>query len=325
MNTDLRIALRNCIDTGAALEAAMALELLNCPVAEVPEILAAANAVRLRNFGHTVKLCSIVNGKSGRCGEDCRFCAQSAHYHGAAQVYPFLSEEKLLEAYDEATQVPIRIFSVVTSGGALDEAGLAQLRAVMAKRPNGQVRWCASLGCLDRQQLEELRRGGLTRYHHNLETSRSFYPQVCTTHDYQIRVDTVKAAKAVGLEVCSGGIFGLGESLAQRVEMALELAYLQVDEIPLNFLIPIPGTPLEKQPPMPPMEILKTIAMFRLTNPRAGVRICAGRVHMNHLQSMIFAAGCNSMMIGALLTTAGGKVEDDLQMLRNLELEILQG
>ena len=172
-------------------------------------------------------------------------------------------------------------------------------------------------------ELGKLKAAGLRRYHHNLETAPSFFPEICTTHDHQIRVETVRAAKEAGLEVCCGGLLGLGESLEQRVELACLLAELQVDQIPLNFLVPIPGTPMEDRPPVEPLEVLRTIAMFRLVCPEAGLNVAAGRVRLNRLQSMIFYAGCNAMMIGDLLTVAGGAVAEDLQMLADLELEVV--
>lgn len=324
MDQNLRQKLRACMDHDELLDASSALAVLECDDQDLPEILAAANAVRLKKFGHTVRLCSIINGKSGKCGENCRFCAQSGHYKGKANFYPLLSKEELLASYDEAAENPIRNFSIVTSGGALSHKDIEQICKTLTQRPNGKINWCGSFGCLELPELELLKAAGLKRYHHNLETSRSFYPQICTSHDYQIRVDTVKRAKSIGLEVCSGGLLGLGESNAQRVEFALELATLEVDEIPLNFLIPIPGTPLENQPICQPTEILKTIAMFRLTNPKAGIRLAAGRVHMGHLQSMIFYAGCSSMMIGPLLTVAGGSPQEDLKMIKDLGLKILR-
>lgn len=321
MTPSLRCLLRQSIDTGLPLDGTAALEVLRTPSAELPEILAAANAMRLRHFGPRIALCSIVNAKSGRCSEDCRYCAQSVHYQTAVEVYPLLEQEELLGAYDDAAKLPICNFSPVTSGCSLDDAGIDRLCETLRQRPNGRIRWCASLGRLSTAQLLRLKEAGLTRYHHNIETARSFYPSICSTHDFDSRLETLTAAKAAGLEVCSGGLLGMGESLEQRVEFALQLAALQVDEIPLNFLVPIPGTPLAGRPPTPPVEILKTIAMLRLTNPTAGLRLAAGRTHLGSLQSMIFYAGCSAMMIGKMLTVAGGKVEDDLAMLRGLEVE----
>ncbi len=189
-------------------------------------------------------------------------------------------------------------------------------------RENG-ARYCASLGMVDVQTMRALKKAGLVRYHHNLETAKSHYPKICSTHSYQDRVQVIRAAHEAGLEVCSGGILGLGESLEQRVELALALSHEKVEGIPLNFLIPVPGTPLEKHAIIKPLDALRAIAMFRLTNPTADIRIAGGRQHLGPMQSMIFYAGCTGMMIGDLLTTPGASVDNDIQMVRDLGLEPL--
>jgi len=227
----------------------------------------------------------------------------------------------MIEAFDTAAELPVTHFGVVTSGCALSDDGVERVCSAVRQHKHPRVSWCGSLGCLDYDQLCALKASGLKRFHHNLETAQSFFPQICTTHSWEMRLETVRMAKKAGLEVCCGGIFGLGESIAQRVEFALTLAREAIDSIPLNFLIPIPGTRLEKMEIMKPLDILRTVSMFRLTNPRAEVKVCAGRVHLGDLQSMIFHAGANSMMIGRLLTVAGRNVEQDLQMLRDLEAE----
>jgi biotin synthase len=310
------------MDHGTAVSADTALAILESASEDLPEILAAANAVRLRNFGNRVELCSIVNAKSGRCGEDCAFCAQSAHHQCPSEVYELLDRDEIVRARDAAAANPIDYFGVVTSGGALGGEGLSQIGDTVATGPANGVAWCASLGCLAEPQLCELKAKGLKRFHHNLETAESFFPQICTTHSYAERLATVRAVKAAGLEICCGGLLGLGESLEQRVEFAQTLAGENVDSIPLNFLVPVPGTRLEKQSPLSPMEMLRTIAMFRLTNPGAGLKIAAGRLHLRDLQALIFSAGATGMMVGDLLTVAGGDVPRDLQMLQDLEIEI---
>lgn len=324
MKDILRKALKSCVDNNEALNGSDALALLECGAGDVPEIIWAANAVRQRKFGNRITLCSIVNAKSGACEEDCAFCAQSAHHNGCnVECYSLLSQEKLIEAFDQAVEQPIKNFGVVTSGGVLGNRDLQVISKTIATRKHDKTSWCASLGCLNVEQLRELKATGLKRYHHNLETARSFFPQICTTHDYDIRLDTIKAAKEAGLEVCCGGLLGMGESLEQRVEFAQALATLRVDQIPLNFLVPVSGTPLEDRPFMKPLEMLRAIAMFRLVCPEVSLKVAAGRVQLNRLQSIIFYAGCNAMMIGDLLTIAGGDVAEDLQMLEDLELEIV--
>ena len=323
MKARLKKALSYCVEHNTPLNGSDAVALLECGADDMPAILRAANAVRQRNFANKITLCSIVNAKSGACGEDCAFCAQSARHHGSGvKRYPLSDSVEMLAAFDQAAREPILNFGLVTSGGTLSDKDLRVICKTITERPNHEVNWCASLGCLKPAQLRELKAAGLRRYHHNLETAPGFYPQICTTHDFNLRVDTVKAAQAAGLAVCCGGLLGMGESLAQRVELARFLAELGVDQSPLNFLIPVPGTPLANRPLMKPLEVLRTIAMFRLVCPHASLKVAAGRVRLNRLQSMIFHAGCNAMMIGDLLTVAGGDVADDLQMLTDLELVI---
>ncbi len=325
MKNSLRTALKHCVDNHKTLNLDDALALLECGASDMPEIMWAANAVRQRKFGNRINLCSIVNAKSGVCGEDCAFCAQSNHHKGCnVEKYSLLSKDKMLKAFDLAAAEPIKHFGIVTSGGSLGRKDLQVVGKTIAARKQAKTNLCASLGCLNVDELKDLKAAGLKRYHHNLETAPSFFSQICTTHDYDVRLATVKAAKDAGLEVCCGGLFGMGESLEQRVEFAQLLAELQVDQIPLNFLVPVPGTLMENRPVMEPLEVLRVIAMFRLVCPEAGLKVAAGRVQLNRLQAMIFYAGCNAMMIGDLLTVAGGDVAEDLQMLKDLELEIVQ-
>lgn len=288
---------------------------------DLPELLHAANLVRKRNFGDKVKLCSIVNAKCGACSEDCSFCAQSVHHPQAdTSRYYRIDAEQLIADRRQASENPIIYFGIVTSGEALKDRDLERIETALRQSPEDGAKWCASLGCLTQAQLERLRKAGLKRFHHNLETAESFFPNVCTTHSYNQRVETVRNAKAAGLQVCCGGILGLGESSGQRVEMANTLAGLGVDSIPLNFLVPIAGTRLEASPVMTPLEILLAIAMFRLKCPNSEIRVAAGRSHLRRLQSMIFFAGCTGIMVGDLLTIAGGDMAEDLQMVRDLGL-----
>ena len=305
------------------LGAADALDVLRTPAAQMPELLAAANAVRLRHFGHRARLCSIFNAKSGACSEDCAFCAQSARHRTQAPVYPLRSPASIGAAYEEAASLPIEHFGVVTSGETLCDADLDLVCAAPQARQRPGKDWCASLGALNASQLRRLKAAGFARYHHNLETAESHFPNICTTHSYATRLATVRAAKEAGLETCCGGILGLGESLEQRVEFALTLAREQVDSIPLNFLIAIPGTRLETMPPLKPLDILRIVAMVRLTNPRAEVKVCAGRMLLGDLQSMVFYAGATGIMIGPLLTVAGRDTDADLKMLKDLDLPVM--
>lgn len=307
--------------SSAPVSSEAALAVLNCSTEDMPAIMQVTSEVRRRVFGSRVHLCSILNAKSGACGEDCAFCAQAAVHATDAEVFPISSQQQITEAYDRSAELPIGHFGVVTSGGTLSDTELENIRNALQSQQRPGTNWCASLGCLSRDQLRELKDAGLQRFHHNLETAESYFSEICTTHTYQERLATVRAAKEIGLEVCCGGILGLGESLEQRVEFALALERENVDAIPLNFLIPIDGTRLADREPMRPLEILRAIAMFRLVNPAAEIKICAGRLLLRDLQSMIFQAGATGMMIGPLLTVAGRDVESDLQMLRDLELD----
>jgi biotin synthase len=319
-NRELK-SIREAAENDRPISGELALYVLGSPAPDLPQIFAAASTVRYRHFGNSVRLCSILSAQSGACSEDCAFCAQASCHNTEITTTPLFSKQEMAEAFDEAAKLPITHFGVVTSGCALSEKGVERVCSAVRQKKHPRVNWCGSLGCLDYNQLCSLKAAGLKRFHHNLESAQSFFPQICTTHSWQTRLETVRNAKKAGLEVCSGGIFGLGESIGQRIEFALTLAREAVDSIPLNFLIPIPGTRLEKMQPMKPLDILRTVSMIRLSNPRAEVKVCAGRVHLGDLQSMIFNAGANSMMIGPLLTVAGGNVDRDLQMLRDLEVE----
>lgn len=298
----------------------LGLEVLDAPPELLPDIFAITSFLRNRHFKNRVNLCSIVNARSGACTEDCAFCAQSAHHYTDADVYPLRDRTAIVAEYDKAdSSLPVEHFGVVTSGEALSNKELDALVASFEEK-KGRVHWCASLGTLTLEQLERLKKAGLKRFHHNLETSPDFFPEICTTHSYEERVRTVKDAKAVGLEVCCGGIFGLGEPLQERVKFALLLNELDVDSIPINFLVPIKGTRLESQPVMRPLDILRSIAMLRLINPVKEIKVCAGRLLLGDLQSAIFWAGASGMMIGDLLTIAGRGVKEDLAMLDALDL-----
>jgi len=309
-------------EDGLPISEELALSVLTASSSDIPHLLSAASRVRNRYFGDAVKMCSILNAKSGACPEDCAFCAQAACHDTGVEAVPLVSEEGAVTAYEEASKLPVTHFGVVTSGDALPPEEIERICNAIRSRKIPHLNWCASLGCLDEVQLTTLKEAGLKRFHHNLETAESFFPQICTTHSYTLRLETVRAARRAGLEVCCGGIFGLGESLEQRVEFASLLASEAVDAIPLNFLIPIPGTALAHLEPMKPLDILRAVIMLRLTNPRAEIKVCAGRTQLRDLQSMIFYAGATGMMIGPLLTVAGRDDEQDLQMLRDLEVDV---
>ena len=306
------------------LSAEEALSVADLSLEQFLRLLPATDGRRAKRFGNTVRLCSIVNAKSGRCAEDCRFCAQSARWDTGVEEYPLRSPEEMVAEAKKAKPWGAREFSIVTSGkGLRSEAEVeAVARAIRGIREQAGLFTCASLGIVEENTLARLKAAGLNKFHHNLECAKSYWGRVCTTHDWEEDVAVVKRAKALGLEVCCGGIFGLGESWAQRAELAETLRELKVDSVPLNFLNPIPGTPLENARRLTPLECLQIIAMFRLMLPETRLQVCGGRqVNLRDLQSWIFAAGADGMMIGNYLTTQGRPVEDDLQMIADLGLE----
>jgi len=286
-------------------------------------LLAHANRVRQHFHGDTIDLCAIVNAKSGRCSEDCAFCAQSAHFKTAVQDYPLMSVDEIIAAARNCLKNNTHRFSIVTSGKGVSAAeDFERICATVRQLADMQdMAPCASLGILSGGQFVRLKQAGLKRYHHNLETAESFYGSICTTHSFSRRAATVRAAREAGLEVCSGGILGLGETPGQRVELALALRELDVDSVPLNFLNPIAGTRLENQPLLPPLDILKAIAMFRFVMPEKEIRVCGGReVNLRTLQPFMYLAGANGAMTGNYLTTAGRDPATDVREILDLGL-----
>src|SRR5512138_1359175 len=276
---------------------------------EFEALLARANAVREAVHGSEVALCGITNAKSGRCPEDCGFCSQSAHFPEAdAPVYPLVGAEEIVAQARAAERAGAREFSIVTSGTRLaKEEELAVVEdAVRRLRAETAVEPCASLGLMGEPELARLKRAGLMHYHHNLETARSFFDRVCTTHGYDAQLETIRAAKGLGFKLCSGGILGMGETPEQRVELAETIRALGVDCVPMNFLNPRPGTPLEGVKAITPEECLAAIAVYRLMMPGAHIFVMGGReVNLGERQDLIFYAGANGTMVGNYLTSAG--------------------
>ena len=289
------------------------------------QLLSLTDSLRYKHSANRVRLCSIINARSGGCREDCAFCAQSAHNRAAVPRYGLVSGEEILAAARNALDSGAGEFSIVTSGpgaGAEDEAVQIETAVSLLRGNEPGMGRCASLGKLTENELKRLKESGLDCIHHNLETSRSYFPEICSTHSYDERVEMVRLAKESGFRVCSGGIFGLGESVEDRIEMAFELRELGVDSIPINFLNPISGTRLEAQPLLSPDEALRTIAMFRIVLPDRDIVVCGGReVTLGDLQPLLFWAGANGILIGNYLTTSGRNAEDDLKMIRDLGLE----
>jgi len=290
---------------------------LTCDLSELCE---GADMIRTHFVGDKVDLCSIINGRSGRCPEDCKYCAQSAHNHTDCEVYDFLPENKIVDACQQNAKEGVDRFSIVTAGRALtgDEFDKA-IHAYETMRKECDIELCASMGFVSAEQLHRLHEAGVTSYHHNIETSRRNFPNICTTHTFDQKIETLRMVKAEGLWACSGGIIGMGETWEDRLDMAICLAEVGVDSIPINVLMPIKGTPLENQPMLTEEEILRTIAFFRYINPNADIRLAAGRALLTNDGESAFKAGASATITGDMLTTVKcATIRKDREMLTDL-------
>lgn len=269
--------------------------------AGLEDLCAGADQIRKALRGAGYELCTIINARSGRCGEDCTFCAQSCHHQTQAQEYPFLEVEEIVRQGKRDEAAGVQRYSLVTAGRAVTGPELDQaLAAYRRLREETGLGLCASFGFQSVEDFRRLKEAGVTRYHANLETSRRNFPNICTTHSYQDKIDNIRRAKQAGLQICSGGIVGLGETWEDRLELALDLAELEVDSIPLNLLTPIPGTPLEGTPPLSVEEVRRIVAVFRYINPTAWIRMAAGRGRFADGGAILFRSGANSAITGDL-------------------------
>jgi len=291
---------------------------------DIIELAAVANRVREEFNGNEIDLCSLLNAKSGRCPEDCGFCAQSAHYKTEALVYPMMDTNRIVEEAKKAQRKGTGRFCLITSGRELnDEEFETILRALDRIRRETTLDLDCSLGTLSKERAESLKKVGVTRYNHNVETAESHFPQICSTHSFRDRVKTIEVLKEQGFSICCGGIIGLGESPPQRLELAFSLRQLGIDCIPFNILNPRPGTPLEHSESIPPMEIIKTISLFRLVLPKGTIKIAGGReANLRDLQSLALLAGANGLIVGNYLTTPGRNAEDDFRMIKDLGFKL---
>lgn len=314
-NAMLREALDKVMG-GAPLGRAEALGLSGLAGPDVFELFACANRIRREFRGERADLCSIVSAKTGACPEDCSYCAQSARAKADIVTSPLVEKGYVVERARAAKRAGAGRFCIVTSGKRPTSGELEVIaKMVSAVRDEGLMP-CATLGILDTGELRFLRDSGLHRYHHNLETSRRFFPEICSTHTYDEKLETARQVKAAGLSLCSGGIFGLGEDWEDRVDMALEIRDLGADSVPINFLVPVPGTPLGETEPLQPLEALKIVSIYRFLLPGREIRVAGGRLQtLGDFNSMVFMAGADGLLTGDCLTVAGRDPGDDLRLI----------
>ena len=309
---------------GQAVNYQTASELAEIRGADLWVLLASAVILREQYRGTQVDLCSLVNAKAGSCGEDCIFCAQSSHYATGSPMYPLISVDRMVEAAMSAKKNGARRFCIVTSGRGVDsDDDLERIASGISRVRELGLSPCATLGTLSKAQLAYLKEAGLHRYHHNIETSREYFPHICSTHSFDERLMVMKHVRDLGISLCSGGILGMGESMDDRIRMALALREIGVDSVPINFLMPIQGTPLELSDSIAPLQALHAIALFRFILPDKEIRVCGGRGSvLGELHPMILTAGADGFMIGNYLTRSGLDPAQDLEMINNLGLSV---
>ena len=315
--------LKERILSGGRITDAEALSLADITPDRYDELRAAAAEITARFGSRKFDSCSIINARSGRCPEDCKWCAQSAAYDTSISHYPLVERDVCMEMAAYNRNAGIGRFSLVTSGRSVQGKALYTICSYYSQlRDMGGIYLCASMGLLDEEAMTRLREAGVQRYHCNLETARSFLPSLCSTHTQDEKIATIRRARQAGMDVCSGGIIGMGETTRQRVEFALELREIDPVSIPLNVLQPIPGTPLEHQPPLTDDEIINTVAIFRLVHPKAVLRFAGGRARISpRAQREALRIGINGAIMGDLLTTIGAQIEQDRVMVRECGYE----
>ena len=283
-----------------------------------PELYAAADEIRRRFCNHTFDSCSIINARSGHCPENCKWCAQSAHYNTHIETYDAIPEEEAMSMARLNESQGIKRLSLVTSGRSVRKSEIGYFCNLYRRMGHEtRLQLCASMGLLKREELQKLKEAGVKRYHCNLETASSYFPELCTTHTSAQKKETIRTAQELGMEICSGGIIGMGETLQQRIELAFELKELGVCSVPMNILSPIPGTPLEHTAPIGDEDILVTIAIFRFILPHAFIRFAGGRARLSRAtQKQALLAGVNGLLMGDMLTTLGSGVADDKALIQ---------
>lgn len=290
---------------------------------DVEILLGYANEIREHFMGNHFDLCCIINGKSGKCSENCKFCAQSAYHNTKIDVYNLLSKDEFIKDAQYHHDKDVKRYSIVTSGKRLSKDDVSIVCEAYKKiREQVGIKTCASHGLLEYKELKKLKDAGVERYHNNLETSRNYFKNICTTHTYDEKIETIKAAQEAGLEVCSGGIIGLGENDEDRIDMAFELRGLNVKSIPMNVLNYIEGTPIGNTVPVTENEFLKILAIYRFINPDSYIRLAGGRNLLTEYGKRAFQGGANATITGDLLTTCGNGIVEDIRMIEELQFEI---
>lgn len=299
-------------------------EALKLVTAPLQDLCSYADEIRKHFCGNTFDMCTIINGKSGRCSENCKYCAQSAHYCTKIEEYPLLDSDTIVEQAHYNDDRGVLRYSIVTSGKALNDAEIENVcQSIRRIKEETNVKVCVSFGLLNAKQFEKIKQAGVERVHNNLETSRNNFPNVCTTHTFDDKIKAIKSAQSVGLNVCSGGIMGLGETMEDRIDLALSVRELGIKSIPINLLNPIPNTPYENNPILTNDEMCRIVAIFRFINPKSFIRLAGGRGLLEDFGKRCFQSGANAVISGDMLTTTNGMtIEKDIQMVKSLGYEV---
>lgn len=296
------------------------LRLYNLPL---EELLAESS----KYMSDNIEFCSLINARNGKCSQNCKYCAQSSHYCTNIESYPLVNIQEVIKAAKESKENKVSRFAIVTSGKTPDEGRDFQIELDMIKAINevGGLKSCASIGILNEEQAKQLAQAGLKRFHHNINTCRSYYPEVCTTHSWDDRLNTCKLVKKYGMELCCGVILGMGETIEQRVEMAMELAEIEPNSIPINILMPIPETPFENyHDKIDEENVLRTMAIFKIANPKSVVRFCGGRMRLSQENQELALKTCvEGILVGNYLTTVGREPHEDLETANKLGKNII--
>lgn len=291
--------------------------------ADLKKLAEGADSIRKALCKNRVHLCTIINGRSGKCGEDCKFCAQSSSSRTGCKTYDMLDAEAILRDCREKEAAGVHSYSIVTAGRTVTGKDLTKLVNIFERlHRECNIHLCSSNGLLNYEDFARLKAAGVETYHENIETSRRNFPNICSTHTYEDKIEKIRLAKKAGLNICSGGIIGMGETWEDRIDMAVSLSELKIFSIPLNALTPIPGTPFGDLPRLTKDEIIRTVAMFRYINPTAYIRIAAGRTYFEDGGRQLFTSGANAAITGNMLTTVGNNIKQDIEMFQEMGFDV---